>query len=355
MTLEELWELFPIFLVGHNETWNRYYDEIEALLKEALSECPIESISHIGSTAISGIWAKDIVDVLIEVSKGSDMGRTAKALEENGFILMSAKTGRVSLNRGYTKEGFAEKVFHVHLRYAGDNDELYFRDYLNEHPHVAKEYEALKLRLWKQFEHDRDAYTHAKAEFIEKWTSEEKRIYAGRCWQIPASCPEIRHDPQAEDIPHCMSNEERQEILILRAAIEQEEESSEQQADSKCEHHSLIRVEADPDQQGERNSPFHVLRLHRKADAEEVQFFVDPVEQSVGHGRYCLIAIESPHGLWEWEPREQREGKQRIDVEEQRARKEDQDARGNGLQADTYSPYREIEAAQPQVQQCKQQ
>lgn len=180
MSLEELWELFPIFLVEHNDAWGRYYDEIEAVLKEILSECPIESISHIGSTAISGIWAKDIVDVLIEVPKGSDMGKIAKTLEGNGFILMSAEVGRISLNRGYTKAGFAEKVFHVHLRYAGDNDELYFRDYLNEHLQVAKEYEALKLRLWKQFEHDRDAYTDAKAEFIEKWTSEAKRIYAGR-------------------------------------------------------------------------------------------------------------------------------------------------------------------------------
>lgn len=317
MTLEELWELFPIFLVEHNEKRNRYYDEIEALLKEALSECPIESISHIGSTAISGIWAKDIVDVLIEVSKGSDMGRTAKALEENGFILISAKTGRVSLNRGYAKEGFAEKVFHVHLRYAGDNDELYFRDYLNEHPHVAKEYEALKLRLWKQFEHDRDAYTHAKAEFIEKWTSEAKRIYAGRCWQIPASCPEIRYDPQAEDIAHRMGDEERQEVLVPRSAVKQVEESSEQQADPKCEHHPLICVKADPDQQGKRNGPPHVLRPHRKADAEEVQFFVDAVEQSIDHGRYRFIAIESHHGPREWEPKEQRGGKQRIDVEEE--------------------------------------
>ncbi len=39
--------------------------------------------------------------------------------------------------------------FHVHLRYAGDNDELYFRDYLNEHIQIAKEYERVKLKLWK--------------------------------------------------------------------------------------------------------------------------------------------------------------------------------------------------------------
>ena len=93
---------------------------------------------------------------------------------------MSDETSRISLNKGYTPDGFADKVYHVHLRYAGDNNELYFRDYLNEHPDVAKEYEALKLRLWKQFEHNRDAYTDAKTEFITKWTTKARKEYGNR-------------------------------------------------------------------------------------------------------------------------------------------------------------------------------
>lgn len=82
--------------------------------------------------------------------------------------------GKISFNRGYTKDGFADKVFHVHLRYAGDNDELYFRDYLNEHTQIAKEYE--RVKLWKMFEHNRDAYTDAKTEFVKKWTSDAKML-----------------------------------------------------------------------------------------------------------------------------------------------------------------------------------
>jgi len=180
LSLEELWELFPIFLVEHNDKWNRYYHEIENFLSGALSDYPVKRISHIGSTAISGIWAKDIVDVLIEVSEDSDMEKIAQVIEKNGFTRMSTETGRISLNRGYTKNGFADKVFHVHLRYLGDNDELYFRDYLNEHRQIAREYEGLKLRLWKRFEHNRDAYTNAKSEFIKKWTFAAKEAYRGR-------------------------------------------------------------------------------------------------------------------------------------------------------------------------------
>lgn len=177
MSLEELWELFPIFLVPPNDKWNGFYEEMRSFLQSILLECPIERISHIGSTAISGIWAKDIVDVLVEVSKNFDIQNVAKIMEKNGFLRMSTEADRISLNYGYTKDGFADKVFHVHLRYLGDHDELYFRDYLNEHPQIAKEYETMKLRLWKLFEHDRDAYTNAKTEFVKKWTSEAKKVY----------------------------------------------------------------------------------------------------------------------------------------------------------------------------------
>ncbi len=180
MTLEELWELFPIFFVAHDDRWKDCYNEIGNVLTGLLSDQPVVRISHIGSTAIKGIWAKNIVDVMIEIPESSDMKDTARILEQNGFTVMSFEGNRISLNKGYTENGFADKVYHIHLRYAGDNDELYFCDYLNEHPVVAKEYETLKLRLWKQFEHNRDAYTDAKTDYISKWTAEARREYGDR-------------------------------------------------------------------------------------------------------------------------------------------------------------------------------
>jgi len=117
---------------------------------------------------------------MVELSQSADMRDAAQRLEQNGFIIMSSEAKRISLNKGYTKEGFADRVYHIHLRYAGDNNELYFRDYLNGHPDVAKEYEALKLQLWKQYEHNRDAYTEAKTDFISKWTEEARKEYGER-------------------------------------------------------------------------------------------------------------------------------------------------------------------------------
>lgn len=93
---------------------------------------------------------------------------------------MSQGSDRISFNKGYTEQGFADRVFHLHLRYTGDNDELYFRDYLLEHADIARKYEEMKLKLWKKYEHNRDAYTDAKTEFVRKWTSEARKTYDGR-------------------------------------------------------------------------------------------------------------------------------------------------------------------------------
>lgn len=184
MSLEELWELFPVSLVPHNDKWKEYYKEIEATLTALLKGYSVERISHIGSTAIKGIYAKNIVDVLVEISESEEMEDVARVLEKNGFIKMSSDDKRISLNKGYTKDGLSKKVYHVHLRYAGDNDELYFRDYLNKNPKIAKEYEMLKLKLCKEYEHDRDAYTAGKAGFVWNWTDvardEYGEVYAAK-------------------------------------------------------------------------------------------------------------------------------------------------------------------------------
>ncbi|MBD5545032.1 MAG: GrpB family protein [Lachnospiraceae bacterium] len=175
MSLEELWQLFPVFLTEYQACWKEWYSEEEIFLKKAMPQA--KRISHIGSTAIGFVWAKPIIDILVEVPKEFKLSNYKDSLVNSGYICMAQNADRISFNKGYTENGFAEKVFHLHLRYAGDNNELYFRDYLMEHPEVAYEYEKMKLELWKKYEHDRDGYTNAKAEFVQKYTEKAKMIY----------------------------------------------------------------------------------------------------------------------------------------------------------------------------------
>ena len=170
MSQEELWQLFPIILTEHKEKWKAQFKEEKTFLGNVLSPFRSVRINHIGSTAIPSIWAKPIVDILVEIDGKENMDRVARALIKNGYLKMSESNKRMSFNKGYTKQGFADKVFHLHLRYTGDNDELLFRDYLVSHPDKAKEYEALKLSLWHHYEHDRDGYTDAKSEFVKRIT-----------------------------------------------------------------------------------------------------------------------------------------------------------------------------------------
>ena len=180
MSLEELWQLFPIFLREHQAEWKDWYEEERLRLLSFLPEHQIVCLSHIGSTSVETIWAKPIVDIMLEIPKKIDMAVMRDLLLQNGYLLMSESQGRMSFNKGYTPSGFAKRVFHLHLRYAGDHDELYFRDYLQEHPAVAKDYEQLKLSLWKQYEHNRDAYTDSKTVFIRKYTEKAKKLYSRR-------------------------------------------------------------------------------------------------------------------------------------------------------------------------------
>ena len=179
MTLEELWELFPIILTEHKDVWDLWYAEEQKRLAGLL---PPEDIKfhHIGSTAISGIWAKPIIDILIEIPASLPMDSVKGLIIQNGYRCMAEQPNRISFNRGYTSEGFAEKVFHLHLRYEGDNDELYFRDYLNDNPLLAKQYEELKRSLWKKYEHDRDGYTSAKTSFVAEQTDKAKKHYGNK-------------------------------------------------------------------------------------------------------------------------------------------------------------------------------
>ena len=179
LSLEALWELFPILLTEHKSCWGDWYEEEQQRIRRILHKYDLR-IHHIGSTAVKHLWAKPLVALLLDLSAYSSLTDIKEQLVKGGYLCMSEKENRVSLNRGYTDTGFAERVFHVHVRFEGDNDELYFRDFLRSHPFVAKEYEALKISLWKKYEHNRDAYTNAKSEFIRKYTELAKAEYGNR-------------------------------------------------------------------------------------------------------------------------------------------------------------------------------
>nr|WP_246579288.1 GrpB family protein [Alkaliphilus flagellatus] len=174
MSLEELWKLFPVILKEHNPIWKDWYLQEKKLLMSAIGSQNIERINHIGSTAVNALIAKPTIDILLEITEDSDLKFLVSVIEENGYIFEKQPqkpAPHMMFVKGYKENGFAEKVFHLNVRYLGDWDELYFRDYLRLYADIAQEYGELKISLKGKYEHDRDGYTEAKTEFISKYTT----------------------------------------------------------------------------------------------------------------------------------------------------------------------------------------
>ena len=166
MSLEELWQLFPIEVVEPNKLWANYFKEEKAFLNNLLFAYKPFKLTHIGSTYFGDIKAKNIIDILIEFKNNAAMKKAGKILARAGYRIMSESENRISLNKGYTIKGFEEKVYHIHLRVKGDADEILFRDYLVAHSEARKEYEELKIKLAKTNRNNRDRYTDLKTDFI---------------------------------------------------------------------------------------------------------------------------------------------------------------------------------------------
>ncbi|AOT69574.1 GrpB family protein [Geosporobacter ferrireducens] len=183
MSLEELWQLFPIILKEHNPSYKEWYLVEKDEIVNAIGENSIKRINHIGSSAIEGLIAKPTVDILLEIDCNSDIEQIKYKLSNAGWTLMSFKNKpdlQMSFNKGYTPNGFAEKVFHLHVRFWGDWNELYFRDYLLIYKEIAEVYGKLKQELKEEYMHNRDGYTNAKTEFILKYTEIARKEFCNK-------------------------------------------------------------------------------------------------------------------------------------------------------------------------------
>ncbi|GAE87195.1 GrpB family protein [Acetivibrio straminisolvens] len=187
MNNEELRRLFPITITEYNKDWPRLYSEEKLHIEKAIGVENIFRINHYGSTSIPGMIAKPTIDILLEVFEHVENDYIIRKMESIGYIYspqVDNPPPHMMFLKGYTPEGFKGQAYHVHVRYAGDWDELYFRDYLISNPDLAERYGKLKLELKKIYEFNRDGYTEAKSEFIKEATRAAKNELKGK--YVPA-------------------------------------------------------------------------------------------------------------------------------------------------------------------------
>jgi GrpB-like predicted nucleotidyltransferase (UPF0157 family) len=163
--------LYPIILREYNPDYPAWFEEEKDNLIQLIGMEKIVRIRHIGSTSVPGLLAKPTIDIMLEIADNTDIDTLITSLHEPEYICLNPPTTptpppHITFIKGYTATGFAERVFHIHVRYKGDWDEPLFRNYLIAHPDTAAEYAELKRGLFGEFVHNRDGYTYAKTEFI---------------------------------------------------------------------------------------------------------------------------------------------------------------------------------------------
>lgn len=180
MSDKELWRAFPVILCEHQPSWAKLYQDEEKLLRNILGKDLVTEINHCGSTSIPGLVAKPIIDILLEVNSDVPMSTIMEIMKNVDYICVKCNDSNAVLLKGYTPHGIERRVFHVHLRYENDCDELLFRDYLLEHPETVREYEQLKIAVGDRYRFDRSAYSESKTDFVRRITELGRLTAAAR-------------------------------------------------------------------------------------------------------------------------------------------------------------------------------
>jgi GrpB-like predicted nucleotidyltransferase (UPF0157 family) len=147
--------------------WVAEYDAEAASIADALGD-HLAHIHHIGSTAIGGICAKPVIDILLETRDAVALDAIVDGMRQ----LHYESVGEYGIaRRRYFRKDDARGVrrFHVHAFMSGDphvRRHLAFRDYMRAHPAAAAEYDALKRRLADAHRGDKAAYSLGKDAFV---------------------------------------------------------------------------------------------------------------------------------------------------------------------------------------------
>ena len=155
-------------LVPYRAEWKGLFEEEAARLRSALGE-KILRVEHVGSTAVEGMEAKPLIDVMAAVGSLEDARDLLPALEGMGYEHRDdgGVRGRIFLAKGPR----SRRTHHLSLTEPTSEHwrrSILFRDYLRSHPEVAESYGELKRELARKYPEDRDSYTAGKDRFIER-------------------------------------------------------------------------------------------------------------------------------------------------------------------------------------------
>lgn len=155
-----------VIIVDYDPEWPELFEREKALILGAIGQF-IVSVEHVGSTAVPGLAAKPIIDILIGIQRLADAAPCITPLEDIGYEYVPAYETDLPMRR-YFRKG-SPRTHHIHM--VEINSDFWvrhrlFRDYLRLYPEAAQAYADLKRRLADLHGENREAYTEAKTDFV---------------------------------------------------------------------------------------------------------------------------------------------------------------------------------------------
>ncbi|MBS3762919.1 MAG: GrpB family protein [Planctomycetes bacterium] len=177
----------PVRFTSYNPHWPDMFDRERELLIRILPDDLINRVEHFGSTAVPGLPAKPVIDILVEVSDlDQTRQRIVPVLEDRDYEYFWRPTWGDDTPPFYAwfikRDAAEERTHHIHMVEPDFPhwDRLLFRDYLIDCPEVAQEYATLKRTLYRRHRDDRIAYTEGKTDFVKKITDKAREYYRGQ-------------------------------------------------------------------------------------------------------------------------------------------------------------------------------
>ena len=155
-------------LLAYDPSWPALYAAERERLSSLLPGVFVE-LQHIGSTAVPGLAAKPIIDILAGVESKAAAEAIAERICLSGYTTSAEFNETLNDRKWFMRWANGHRTHHLHVVVHDSNawhERLRFRNALRSQPELAARYAALKSQLAERHATDREAYTDAKAEFV---------------------------------------------------------------------------------------------------------------------------------------------------------------------------------------------